>query len=180
MSGTPNNVTAGPGWLFVAPYLDTLPAFPTDVTTPLGTTYVPVGYTEEGNTFSYAVTREDLLVAEEVSPVKSYTTKVDTKVTFSMAEATAANLILALNGGVVATPTEVEPPALGAEQYVTLVLDTDSGARWLFRKCIQTGTVEIGHKKAPAKTLIPVEFTVYVPSAELALFTVFLGTDGLV
>lgn len=177
MSGTPDNVVAGPGWLYVAPFGTT---FPTDATTPLGNAFVPVGYTEEGSTFSYAITREDLNVAEEVSPIKSYTTAVETKVAFSMAEATAENLILALNGGVVSSPTEVEPPAPGTESYITMVLEADTGARWLYRKCVQTGTVEVAHKKAPDKTLIPVEFKLYVPNTSDALFTVFLGASGLV
>lgn len=177
MSGTPNNVVAGPGWLYVAPFGT---AYPTNATTPLGSAFVPVGYTEEGSTFTYAITREELMVAEEVSPIKSYTTKVDTKVAFSMAEATAENLLLALNGGVVSSATEVEPPAPGSESYVTIVLEAESGSRWLYRKAVQTGTVEVAHKKAPAKTLIPVEFTLYVPGSSDSLFTVFVGADGVV
>jgi hypothetical protein len=174
--GTPNNVVAGPGLLYVAPAATTLP---TDAATALGTSFVPVGYTEEGSTFSYAITREDLWVAEEVSPVKSYTTKVDTMVKFSMAEATVLNLLLALNQGVVASATDVSAPAAGSEVYVVLVLQATSGARWVFPQCIQTGNVEIAHKKAPAKTLIPVEFKLYLPTSG-PLFICYPGANGLI
>ena len=130
--------------------------------------------------FSYNVTREDMEVAEEVFPVKSYTTKIDTMVSFSMAEPTAANLSMAMNNGVTSTnPTSVEPPNPGAEVYIMLLLEATSGARWLFRKCIQSGNLEVAHKKAPDKTLIPVEFKLYLPATG-KLFTVFTPTSGVV
>jgi len=177
MPGTPDNVIAGPGWLYVAPFGT---AEPTDADTPLAVAYVPIGYTEEGSAFSYQPTVSDVEVAEERQPVKTYVTKVTAKVMFKMAEATARNLTLALNGGVVTAPTSVEAPDMGAEEYVTIVLETTEGARHVYRKCFQVGNVEVARRKAPAKALVPAEFNLYVANAGESPFIIFPNEDGLI
>jgi len=178
MAGNPDNVIAGPGWLSVAPFGT---ALPTDADTPLISAYLGIGYTEEGSAFQYVPTVSDLEVAEERNAIKTYVTKEVSKVMFKMAEATARNLLLALNGGIDATPTEpVRAPAEGSEQYVTIVLDTLEGARHVYIKAFQTGTVEVARRKAPAKALIPVEFTLYVPSSGASPFDIYPNEDGLI
>jgi hypothetical protein len=47
-----------------------------------------------------------------------------------------------------------------------LLFDSDSGARWLFRKCLQAGTLEVGNKKAPQKRLLPVTFRLEKPTGQ--------------
>ncbi len=47
-----------------------------------------------------------------------------------------------------ATPTEIK---IGWESF-------DGKERYVFRRCLQTGDVTVGRKKAPDKTLIPVTF----------------------
>lgn len=181
--GTAANVIAGPGLLYAAPYGTTLP---TDATTSLSSAYSAIGYTEDGNAFSYEVTTEALYVAEALEAVRNYTTQVTAKITFAMAEASNVNLLLALNQGVtdVTDPTydptaAITPPTPGAEARITLVLDTDSGARWVLPKCMQTGSLELARRKAPNKTTVPVEFTLETPSSG-SLFTCYPNASGLI
>lgn len=169
-------IAIGPGTLYVAAIAT---ADPTSATASLPSTWRAVGYTEEGNTFTYEITQEEIEVAEEFDPVRIDTTKRAGTVAFSMAEMTRANLALALNLGAAATndTTAVEPPAPGAELRVKIVLDTLGGSRWLFRQCIQGGSLEIARKKSPDKALMPVEFKLEKPTG-LQPFKVFPAASG--
>ena len=174
MSGNPDNVQAGPGWLFVATIAT---PDPTDATTALGTAWSAIGYTEDGNVTTIEQKSEGLPVAEERMPVKTYITEQSVRVKFSMAEITARNLLMALNGGIVADPAAVEFSS--GETRVKIVHETVTGARWLYRKCLQVGTVELASAKAPKKRLIPVEFALEgVPG--LPPFTAWPDADGLI
>jgi hypothetical protein len=175
-AGNPTNVDTGPGLLYAAPFGTTEP---TNATTPLGAAYVPLGYTEDGVMFDYEITRDTFTPAEEVHPVKSWTTKIVTKVSFGLVEATSINLALLLNKGVITAPTSVAPPNPNAEVYISIVHVADNGARWLFRKAIQTGKVGIPHKKAPKVTVFPAEFTLFLPTVGQP-FEVWASTGGLV
>jgi hypothetical protein len=182
--GDPDAVVLGPGLLYVG---DASAADPTDATTPpSATAYRPVGYTEEGSSFSYETTTEDITVAEENDPIRTVPTGTTSTLSFSMAEMTWENLLLALNAGssAAATPPTmptgpIEPVEPGSEQRVKLIWDSDYGSRWIFRQCIQSGTLTIDRKKAPDKGLLPVEFKCEKPATG-APFAVFPSTDGLV
>lgn len=181
--GTPSNVITGPGSLWVAAYGATLPD---EAGAALGSAYQQVGYTEEGSAFTYEVTSEDITVAEELAPVRTVVTATKGMIAFQMAEATSRNLQIALNGGLQdpADPgydpeAPITPQEPGQEQRLTLVLDTTEGARWVLPKCVMTGSLEIARRKAPNKTLIPVEFTLELPDSG-PLFTVYPNADGLI
>lgn len=179
-SGDATKVSIGPGRLWVGPLAAT---DPTNATTPLVETtgnWVPVGYTEEGSTFSYAVQSEDIEVAEELEAIAARRTSVVATLSFAMAEATARNLKLALNGGLdTGSITSVGPVAFSSETRVKVCLDTDDGARWLFRRCYSVGTIEIQNRKAPAKRTIAVEYRLEKPSVG-DIFTVYPNTDGMI
>ena len=174
--GDSNAIAIGAGTLYVAPIAT---ADPTSATATLPSTWRAVGYTEEGNTFSYGITTEGVYVAEELDPVRIDTTKREGKVAFAMAEMTRANLALAMNVAANATndTTSLGPPALGAEVRVKIVLDTLGGSRWLFRRCLNGGTIEIGRKKSPDKSLLAVEFQLEKPTGADP-FTVFPAASG--
>lgn len=181
MAGNGANIGIGPGWLYAAPIAT---ADPANNETSLPVDWISLGYTEDGNQFSYAVTSEDIEVAESVDPVATQETKALSKVTFSMAEMTRRNLGLALGRGLVANDDSIlEPAALGSRLYfkliwqsldhVTPAVSDTANIRWLFRKCFVSGSLDISHKKAPAKALLPVEISCYRPDSATAPWAVF-------
>lgn len=177
--GTPGNVLIGPGDLYVAPIGTAEPA---SATATLNAAFRLVGYTEEGTSFSYEITTEDINVAEEFDPVRIETTARAGMVSFQMAEATRQNLALAVNSGAdAATSGTLEPPDPGTEVRVMILLQTEEGARWLWRRCLQAGSIEIQRNKAPQKALLPVEFKLEKPTgAKPFIVWPSLSTAGVV
>jgi hypothetical protein len=131
-----------------------------------------MGYTSEGSTFSYAIDSSPIEVAESLLPVRTMTTGVTLTLAFALAEVTALNVQIALNGGVLTLPTpgqgenfvEVVPPRAGQEVRIAIGWDRDDGLeRMIFRQCIQTGTVDVARQKAPNLSTLPTTFTVELP-----------------
>lgn len=174
--GNPKAVTLGPGKLFIAPLGSTEPA---DLTTAWPAAWVGVGYTEEGSSFSYEVSYEDVPVAEELDPIDSKPTGRNASVSFASAEVTAENLKRAMNGGTITTGTGIktfEPPELGVETNVMLGFESEDGEeRWVWRQCKQTGTVEMARRKGATKTTIANSFKVFKPAAGGAPFKVIIS-----
>jgi hypothetical protein len=159
--GTSSNIAIGPGTIYVAPLGSTEP---TSASITLDAAWVSVGYTEEGSTFSFETTTQDIKVAEEFYPVAVRTTGVSAMVAFQMAEATQKNLALALNAGTAAgTGASLEPVTPGSEIRIMILVAKENGARWIFRRCFQSGSVEIANKNSPNKTIIGVEFKLEKP-----------------
>lgn len=180
--GTPSFVNIGPGRLYVAPIGTTEP---TSASGSLDAAFRVVGYTEDGNLFSSEITTEPVEVAEEIDPIRFVNTRRISSVQFSMAETTRANLFLAMNEGAAATNSAVAyEPASDLSTLVRVMIvwqseDTPAATtvRWLFRQCFQTGAVELPHRKAPDKALIPVQFNLEKPDSA-AVFKVFPNSTG--
>lgn len=159
MSGDPTKIRVGPGRLLVAAVGSAEPA---DLTTPWGVPWIDLGYTEEGHSFTASPSFEPVEVAEEIDPIRYEPTGREMRVEFAMAEMTATNLSRALNGGTVTTGAGIvtfEPPEPGEEVRVALGWEAKDGKeRWVWRKCLQTGDIEIARRKAPDKATIPASF----------------------
>lgn len=164
--------TIGPGTLYVAALGTAEPATTVaSLTTAWPTGWFPLGYTEDGSSFSYEVSTEPVEVAEELERVFTVTVGRDASVSFSLAEPTQFNLRMALNGGVSAIPDPAtgqavvfEPPDLGTEVRIMLGHQAESNAeRWVWRQCFQTGSIEMARRRGAEKTLIPATFTVEKP-----------------
>src|SRR5688572_1497946 len=95
-TGDPVQVRVGPGWLFIAALGSTEPD---DLTTAWGAAWVQIGYTDDGSSFVFDQTFEDVPVAEEYDPVATLQTARQITVNFAAAELTAENLQTAFNGG---------------------------------------------------------------------------------
>lgn len=168
--GNPSAVALGPGYLFIAVLGSTEPD---DLTTAWDAAWVPIGYTQEGSSFSYQPSFEDVEVAEELDPIDSISTGRQIQVSFSAAELTAENFKRAMNGGtitIVGTAPDdfytFEPPDLGDETQVMLGFESeDHQERWVYRQCKQTGNIETARRKGAEKGLVPMEFRAYVPAA---------------
>ncbi|MET8866536.1 hypothetical protein ABZW11_26660 [Nonomuraea sp. NPDC004580] len=177
--GNPANLALGPGSLYAAVLGTTEP---TDLTTPWETVsaaWIPLGYTEEGSTFNYSVDSENVEVAEELDPVAVALTSRELSLSFALAEITAANLKLALNGGTITSGAGIvtfEPPDLGEEVRMMLGWESeDHTERWVYRKCLQVGSMEMSRAKGAAKATISCEFRLERP-ADATSFKAILTT----
>src|SRR3546814_14218097 len=111
--GDPTAVRIGPGILKSAPLGSTEP---TDLATAWDAAFIDLGYTEEGSSFVFENTFEDVMVAEELEPVEILQKPRQITVNFAAAELTATNIQRAFNGGAVVTGTGIvtfAPPAAG-------------------------------------------------------------------
>lgn len=173
-----DEVLLGPGMLYAAPIGTTEPD---SASATLGSAFREVGYTDEGSTIDIAYTTEAVPVAEEFYPVKIVTTGVESAIGFAMKQMSRRNLALATNAGADAANdgSSFEPPDPGDEVRVMLVLDTEDGARWIFRRCFQGGSVSINRNKAPNVATLPVQFQLEKPTGS-APWKVFPTADGLV
>lgn len=175
-------VDLGAGILFVAALGTTAPTgihggpdatqVPGTNGTQFGTGWTTVGYTVDGSEFDYTPTVSGIAVAESLTDLKQSITKVVYSLTFDMAEKNAQNLQLALNAGAGTISTPADPvihvqivqPTAGLEPRVMLGWDRIDGLeRWIFYQCLQTGALKVMHKKAPAISSLPVQFTLEVP-----------------
>lgn len=164
MSGTTKNVRVGPGTLYIAPLESTEPE---DLSTPWDQAWVPLGYTDQGSNFVFNNTFEDVMVAEELEAIEILQTAREININFALAELTAANMQRAFNGGEIDTAAGVvtfEPPDAGEYTPVMIGWESDDGLeRWIFRRCIQTGSVDIARQKAPNKSTLPMSFRATKP-----------------
>jgi hypothetical protein len=165
----PNAVKVGAGLLYIAVLGTVEPIGPSSVAGPPPSAWSCLGYTEDGNDFSQTVTEVDLDVAEELESIRTVVTKRTSQVAFSLAQATARNLQIAYNGGAV-TPVAVGGvvtptiPAVGQEQRIMILWDSADGLeRWIYRRVLSTGPVNIGRKKG-VKALVPVVFKLEKPT----------------
>lgn len=163
--GNPLTLSIGPGKLFFA--LTGSPE-PTDLAAAWAAAWLGLGYTDKGSKISIGSKFEDVEVAEELDPVKIMATGRNIMVSFELAEITATNLKRIQNGGTITAASGCvyyDPPALGQEQRCMLGWESDDGQeRWIFRQCIQTGSVDIQRQKAPNKATLPAEFRLEKPA----------------
>jgi hypothetical protein len=185
--GTTSNVELGPGRLYFAA-IGT--SEPTNASSALPSAWNAVGYTEEGSAFTTSLTREEILVAEEIDPIKYVLTKRANSLVVSIAEMTRSRLCVAFGWGVdLSLVPTLEPPIPGTDVGVMIVWDSNEdptvaqdgqgNRRWLFRSAKPSGDLEIVRRKAPAKSLIPVTFNIEKPSG-LQPFKVFPNSNGLI
>lgn len=177
----PDKVKVGAGLLYINAVGE---PEPNDLTTPWATVdpgWLAIGYTEEGHTFNREPNFEPIEVAEEDDPIRYEQTGVASSLEFAAAEMTVTNLTYAFNGGTVTTLSgtvvEFEPPILGDVTRVMLGWESvDGEERWVFRKCVQTGNVNIARRKAPAKATIPMTFRLEKPGVGILPFKAIMET----
>jgi hypothetical protein len=169
-----------PGVLRVAP-IGTAEPLTEKAAWPAG--WVSLGYTDEGSVINYELSSDNVEVAEELDVFARVTTGRDASVEFALAEMTYLNLQIAFNGGILPAGDqdggawEFEPPDLGSEQPVMLGWDalpdlTKNDLRYIFRQCLQTGSLGMENRKGATKSTIPVTFALEKPDSGLRLLKV--------
>lgn len=174
--GTPSNVDLGPMDIWVAAFGSTMPV---DATTALDAAFRNVGYTDGGVVFNYAITVEGVTVDQELEAIRQETTGRAVSVVIPMAEATQKNLAMALNVGADVASGAFEPPDLGDEVRIIIVGEAPSGARYLFRQCLNAGSMSLTNAKAPAKRIIGTEWRLEKPDGAKP-FKIFPSAGGLI
>jgi hypothetical protein len=184
-----NQVKVAVGTLYVAPLGTTEPsgvsgAWPS---TP-APGWIALGYTDQGSELDFGPTTTDVTVEEEVYPVFTGIDTYTAKMTFVLAEPTAFNLIIALNGGVpgpqnptatsmqtaISGGVKVEPPTPGAENRVMIGWDAlpkastgstggDPFGRLICRQCFQTGQIKRVMRRGNNKAMFACEFNLEKP-----------------
>jgi len=169
-----------PGKLYIAPLGTTEP---TTVSSSWAAGWVPLGYTAEGSVFGYELSTENVEVAEELEALAVATTGRVSRVEVALAEITYRNLAIAFNGGSIITPDgqnwTFEPPDLGTETRVMLGWDASlSGVatndlRMVFRRVLQTGSLDLENRKGATKSTISSRFQLEKPADGQKSFKIF-------
>jgi len=172
-SVNPLLIKAGPGKIYYAPLGTAIPTFTAAASKIVGawTSWVAVGATDEGLTYSESTDTEDITVAESQYPVRTVTTGKSGSVAFAMSHIDDTNWRVATNGGTVTTTgtgatliNTFVPPLVGAEIRVMLgfqSLDDDEVLIW--PQVFNGGGFETARSTFSTKHTLPVTFNVELP-----------------
>lgn len=168
-------VLVGTGTLYVAPLGE---AFPTTPATAVAGNWADIGYSENGWSFAVDRTFEDIEVAEEVDPLRVLKTAQSISMRGVAAQASLEVLQIAFGGGTIADDTPsagfrtYSPPASASftERAVFLRVDAPPGDGTNNRdiqcqRVVATGAVEVPHDKAPAISVVAIDFRLLIPAA---------------
>jgi len=188
-NGTISEVIVGTGVLYVAAIGNDgnasgdYEAFPTDdganAWADPASGWLDVGYSEDGWTLEMDKTFEDIMVAEEIDPIATFKTAQEVRLTGELAQASQANIQVALGGGTITTGdgsngyvsgyNAILPPSTDDfdEKSLLLIVDGPNGAdrHVEIPRSINVGAFSMAHQKAPQKVVIGIEFKVLKPKS---------------
>jgi hypothetical protein len=171
-------------------------SFPADPDeTPDSSYFTDIGYSEGGFSLEYDKTFEDVMVAEEIDPIKTIKTAQEVRITGELAQASLANLKLAMAGGTI-TPSSPEagystmvPPTTDSFLEYGLLLrvnapGTDEAGTAKARdiqvpRAVNIGAFSMVHAKAPQKVTITIEYKVLKPNSDAPFSNIFKVIDAV-
>ena len=199
MAQSITEVILGTGNLFVASESDLNGSspnatFPSNPSAGPDTSYwTDIGYSEGGFSLEYDKTFEDVMVAEEIDPIKTIKTAQEVRVTGELAQASLSNLKLAMAGGTVSADTPsvgystLVPPTTDSFLEYSLLLrvnapGTDEAGTTKVRdihvpRAVNIGAFSMVHAKAPQKVTITVEYKVLKPNSDAPFSNIFKVID---
>lgn len=167
-------IQSGPGRIYYAPLGTAIPAITAAASkiTATWTSWVQVGATDAGLTYTEAAETADINVAESLYPIRTVTTSKSSRVAFTLNEISDLNWALAMNGGTnvssgagVTKLTTYTPPLVGAEVRVMLAfvdnLDTEA---LVWPQVFNVGTVEYVRGTYETKAGLSCEFNAEIPA----------------
>ena len=185
-SGAINEVLIGTGVLYVADRTASGLAFPGDdgsgnwqsVAT-ASSAWRDIGYSEDGWTLEMDRTFEDILVAEEVDPIKTIKTAQEARLMGELSQASLANLSVAMgqidsyvsedDSDFAAGYDVVKSPITDSfsEMAALLLAEGPAGADRHIQmpRVVSVGAFSMSHAKAPQKVVIATEFKLLVPDS---------------
>lgn len=178
--GSPTALALGPGYLYAGPLGTTEPVDLVTAWTAVSAAWIALGYTATGSEFDYQLATAAVNVAEEIDPVVNAVDGRTSSLTLSLAQLTATNLKLAMNGGVITTGSgivTIEPPDFGTEVRTMLGFESeDHTERWVWRQAIMNGQMKIVRAKGAANATIASAFALEKPATGSRLFKAILQT----
>ena len=185
-SGAINEVLIGTGVLYVADRTASGLAFPGDdgsgnwqAVSTASAAWRDIGYSEDGWTLEMDRTFEDILVAEEVDPIKTIKTAQEARLMGELSQASLANLSVAMgqidsyvsenDGDFAAGYDVVKAPITDSfsEMAALLIAEGPAGAdrHVQMPRTVSVGAFSMSHAKAPQKVVIATEFKLLVPDS---------------
>ena len=185
-SGAINEVLVGTGVLYVADRSASGLAFPGDdgagAFESVGTAsnaWRDIGYSEDGWTLEMDRTFEDILVAEEIDPIKTIKTAQEARLMGELSQASLANLSVAMgqvdsyvsedDSDFAANYDVVKAPITDSfsEMAGLLIAEGPAGADRHIQmpRTVSVGAFSMPHAKAPQKVVIATEFKLLVPDS---------------
>ncbi len=168
--------------------------FPADpATAPDSAYWTNIGFSEGGFSLEYDKTFEDVMVAEEIDPIKTIKTAQEIRITGELAQASLANLKLAMAGGTTTTSTpssgytQLTPPSTDSFLEYALILRVNApgaaeGGTQKVRdiyapRAVNVGAFSMVHAKAPQKVTITVEYKLLKPNSDAPFSNIFKVID---
>jgi hypothetical protein len=176
---TPTLIKAGPGKIYYAPLGTAVPTFTAAASKIVGTwtSWIGVGATDEGLTYSESTDTEEIRVAESLYAVRTVTTGKTSTVSLALAQIDDLNWKVVSNGGTIVTSgtgaTKINtfvPPLAGSENRVMLgfqSMDDDEVIIWY--QVFNTGGFETARAGFADRHTLPAEFSVELPDPAVAL-----------
>jgi hypothetical protein len=171
---TSSSIQSGPGRIYYAPLGTAIPAITAAASkiSATWTSWVQVGSTDAGLTYTEGAETADITVAESLYPIRTVTTSKSSRISFVMSEISDLNWKLAMNGGTNTVSgtgatklTTYVPPLLGAEVRVMLAfvdnLDTEA---IVWPQVFNVGSVEYVRGTYDTKAGLSVEFNAEIPA----------------
>lgn len=183
-------VVVGAGTLYAAP-IGT--AEPVGVTGAWPAGWVLLGFTDTGSEFNFSPKTSPVEVEEEYWPIRNAITSYEGSIVFALAEQTRQNLAVSLNAGIGSSSVASaqgsnpdgsvwqEPPIAGVEPRIMIGWDSlPEGTtaapvgnvgfdmpfgRWVFRQCLQTGSMKVMRRKGNNKATYACTFSLEKPAA---------------
>lgn len=186
-------VLTDPGYLFIAPLATAVPTntvLGSVFTDSWAASWISLGATEAGSTFTYSTTVEPIRVAEFFDPVSYRTTERGGTIAFNLADFTLSNYRRAVNGGVAAlaatsgtgatTLGTLEPPEPGDEVRCMIGWESeDATLRLICHQALQGGEIASAFQRAPSTSVIPCTFNLEVPTSGKPWTLYSAGADRL-
>jgi hypothetical protein len=171
---TPARIQTGPGRIYYAPLGTTIPTFAavSSIFSPTWTSWLDVGPTDAGVTYTEATETAEIRVAESKYPVRVVTTNKSSRVAFVANEITDVIWKLAMNGGsttVTGTTTtkhvEYAPPLADAEVRVMLAFQSNGNDEIIvWPQVFNVGSVEYVRGSFETKAGLSMEFNAEIPA----------------
>lgn len=171
---TSNLIETGPGILRYAPLGTAIPTITAAASKVAATwtSWVAVGASDAGFTYTESVDTADIKVAEQVYPVRTVVTGKTSRIAGALNEISDLNWKLVMNGGTITTSgtgaTKLNtyvPPLVGLEVRVMLsfqsLLDTEI---IVWPQVFNVGNVEYARGTLETKAGLPFEFNAELPS----------------